>query len=78
MKNDKWILASLLIAAFVTIPFLRFRFVHPCLTETQLLLHTVDALMWRTIDVCKIRGSYDPRSLLVPGSAGLCVGFGAD
>jgi hypothetical protein len=58
MKKYKWRIAelpiaALLIAAFVTIPFLRFRFIHPCLTETQLLLHTVDALMWRTIDVCK-------------------------
>lgn len=31
-----------------------FRFAHPCLTDTQLILHTVDALLWHQLPgVCR-------------------------
>lgn len=53
MKDEKtsiveWI--SIILMLYVTAATLRFRYDHPWLTETQLALHIVDALAWKTIE----------------------------
>lgn len=40
-------LAVLVLVLLANIALLRYRFLHPELTETQLLLHVLDALRWQ-------------------------------
>ncbi len=44
----RWLLTFAVVYAAVS--FTAFRLRHPWLTETQVLLHTPDALTWRTVE----------------------------
>lgn len=42
--------AVMLLTAYVAISFAAFRVRHPWPTETQVMLHTTDALAWRSLE----------------------------
>ena len=48
-KREWWIVALMGALLYATVARLRFRFAHPCLTDTQLMLKMFAALAWKTI-----------------------------
>lgn len=47
MKRSWLEIAIVAVIIIVLVTHLRYRFQHPDMTETQLMKHTWDALMWR-------------------------------
>jgi hypothetical protein len=56
VKADRafWTFVTLsVMAVYVSVSFAVFRLRHPAATETQLMLHTVDAMLWRQVESLK-------------------------
>ena len=55
-KREWFIVALMCVVMYMTVAGIRFRFVHPCMTETQLMVNMLLALAWETTSGanCKI------------------------